>query len=182
MRRDSAELVRILEVQTKSLSVHQLVIQSDFTTLKDSISEEGINQLLLDICIGIFSFFPKYGTYNSILSNNGLEIISSNQIKTLTINLYDYECRRYENMDKIIDQKFQFKLIPFMNRELDFFWNGKSFSNKVNMEELERKYGELVLVCRDGYGVLSHGIDAFVDLQESMNRLILQIRDGLNKL
>jgi hypothetical protein len=143
------------------------------------MSVEEINQLLLDICNGVFSFFPKYGTYNSILSNNGLDIIKSNEIKTLTIDLYDYECQRYENMDKIIDHKFQFELIPFMNRELDFFWNGKGISNKVNMELLERKYDELILVCRDEYGVLSNGIDAIIDLQKSINKLIILINEEL---
>ena len=82
-------------------------------------------------------------------------------------------------MDKIIDHKFQFELIPFMNRELDFFWNGKGISNKVNMELLERKYTELILVCRDEYGVLSNGIDALIDLQKSINKLIILINEEL---
>jgi hypothetical protein len=179
LKRDSSELVYILSIQNKSLEKQRLVIQSNFSILKDSMSVEEINQLLLDICNGIFSFFPKYGTYNSILSNNGLDIIKSNEIKTLTIDLYDYECQRYENMDKIIDHKFQFELIPFMNRELDFFWNGKGISNKVNMELLERKYNELILVCRDEYGVLSNGIDALIDLQKSINKLIILINEEL---
>jgi hypothetical protein len=179
LKRDSLELVNILTRQNKSLEKQRLVIQSNFSILKDSMSVEEINQLLLDICNGVFSFFPKYGTYNSILSNNGLDIIKSNEIKTLTIDLYDYECQRYENMDKIIDHKFQFELIPFMNRELDFFWNGKGISNKVNMELLERKYDELILVCRDEYGVLSNGIDAIIDLQKSINKLIILINEEL---
>jgi len=92
LQRDSLELINILSIQNKSLEKQLLVIQSDFSMLQNSMNESEINQLLLDICSGIFSFFPKYGTYNSILSNNGLDILRSKQIKALLIDLYDYEC------------------------------------------------------------------------------------------
>ena len=182
LKRDSLELVKVLSLQNKSLEKQQLVIQSKFSTITESMNEDDVNILLLDICNGIFSFFPKYGTYNSILSNNGLDIIKSNEIKTLITDLYDYECKRYENMDNIIDHKFQFEVIPFMNKKLDFFWDGKGISDKVNLKLLETNYEELILVCRDGYGVMSNGRDALIDLQNSINRLMFLLTKELKTL
>ena len=180
LQRDSLELINILAIQNKSLEKQRLVIQSDFFILQNSMSESEINQLLLDICSGIFSFFPKYGTYNSILSNNGLDILKSKKIKALLIELYDFECLRYENMDKIIDQRFQFEVIPFMNRELDFFWNGRTVSKEVNINLLENKYHELALVCSDGYGVMSNGKDSLINIQKLINELIMLIKKELS--
>lgn len=53
---------------------------------------------------GIFSFFPKSGIYNSIVSNNGMDLLKSKRIKASLINLYDYQYERYANMDNTVEK------------------------------------------------------------------------------
>jgi len=84
-------------------------------------------------------------------------------------------------MDKIIDHRFQFEVIPFMNRELDFFWNGRTVSSDVNINLLEKMYHKLALVFGDGYGVMSNGKDSLIIIQELINELIMLIKKEIYK-
>ena len=52
---------------------------------------EEISRSLNDVYFGAYSFFPKYGTYNALMSNEGIDLLRSKEIKSLLIELYDYQ-------------------------------------------------------------------------------------------
>ena len=82
LQQDSVEIRRIINFQKESLEVQKMLLTTNF--------------------------FPKYGVFNSVVSENEMDLIHSNELKMSLINLYDYQYKRYENIDAIVDQKFRF--------------------------------------------------------------------------
>ena len=179
LQKDSMEVEKILDFQNTSLEKQMVIMRSDFSQLKATFSEEDINQALSQILNGQYSFFPKYGLYNMIVANNGFDILKSKEIKTSLIELYDYKYKRYENIDAVVDQKFQFGFNPFMHRLIGFYSYGNKLINKVNMKKLENNYSELVSNCKDVYSITMAGRDLLIDIQKSVNELITLIKKEL---
>lgn len=67
--------------------------------------------------IGVMSFFPKTGIYNLIVSNNGMDLLQSKEIKALLINLFDYQYKQYKNTDAIIDHKYHYQIGPVLRKK-----------------------------------------------------------------
>jgi hypothetical protein len=179
LRKDSLELVRIIDLQTKSLEGQNRVIKSTSHAMLHTQSIEKISGLLADIHNGGYSFFPKYGTYNSLISNKGIDIIRSEAIKSELIDLYDYWCRRYENVDDVLDKKFHNDLLPFLHKEIGFFVNSDLEYNQVDDAAFERGYEGLQLQCKNVNFLLTHSIIQLKTIQEKVNGLIQAIEGQL---
>lgn len=179
LQKDFMEVEKILDFQNTSLEKQMVIMRSDFSQLKATFSEEDINQALSQILNGQYSFFPKYGLYNMIIANNGFDILKSKEIKTSLIELYDYKYKRYENIDAVVDQKFQFGFNPFIHRLIGFYSYENKLINKVNMKKLENNYSELVSNCKDVYTITMAGRDLLIDIQKSVNELITLIKKEL---
>lgn len=120
LRKDSLDLVRIIDLQSKSLEAQNLIINGTAHSALYNLTPSEISELLFTAHNGGYSFFPKYGTYNSLISIKGINIIRSESIKSELIDLYDYWCRRYENVDNVLDKKFHNELFPFLQKEIGF--------------------------------------------------------------
>jgi hypothetical protein len=180
LRQDSAEIVRILNSLDVSLNSQLLFIKSDFLTLSDSFNIEEMNQLVLQVSNGVFSFFPKYGVYKSIVSNNRIQIVKSEQIKSKLIDLYDYKYKRYENIDFILDQKFAFGFTEFLAREMEFLSSQNKIIQTVEIDKLRANFDELVIQCRQLYRITKAGYLLLVDIHKSIVELITIINDELD--
>ena len=120
MRKDSLELINIVDYQTKSHHAQNRFIKTDLPIIIHTVAVDSLNKMLFDVYKGAYSFFPKYGTNNSLRSNKGIDIITSETIKSNLIDLYDYQCFRYEFVDKILDDKYMQDFIPFLQKEMGF--------------------------------------------------------------
>ena len=145
------------------------------------MSNEEISRSLYNVYNGAYSFFPKYGTYNAILSNEGIDLLRSKKIKSLLIELYDYQFKKYEDRDAVIDHKFMFDFIPFLQRYLGFFVDSNSEYNKVDMVLFEENYEEFVLQCQNINTMTKQSIKSLIGIQKSENELISLIRKELEK-
>ncbi len=181
LRKDSLELVTIINFQKESIVEQNRFIESDLFEIKATMSNEEISRSLYNVYKGANSFFPKYGTYNAILSNEGINLLRSKEIKSLLIELYDYQFKKYENRDAVIDHKFMFDFFPFLQRHLGFFVDSNSDYNKVDMFLFEKNYEELVLKCRNINTMTSQSIKSLIDIQKTENELISLIRKELEK-
>ncbi|WP_445381219.1 DUF6090 family protein [Robiginitalea sp. IMCC43444] len=181
LRKDSLELVRIIDVQTKSLNAQNTILNSSAKELLDEHSNREISELIFDVHNGAYSFFPKYGTYNSLVSNKGIDLISSEKIKSDLIDLYDYWCPRYENVDDVIDIKFHNVLFPFLQREVGFFVNSDLELTIIDPVRLEESYAELQLQCGNVNFLTTHSIIQLKIIQEKVNWLIDEIESQRSK-
>ncbi|MCK5401568.1 MAG: hypothetical protein KAJ28_08025, partial [Flavobacteriaceae bacterium] len=181
LKKDSLELLPILSFQNESIADQNRFIESDLFEIKATMSNEEISRSLYNVYNGAYSFFPKYGTYNAILSNEGIDLLRSKKIKSLLIELYDYQFKKYEDRDAVIDHKFMFDFIPFLQRYLGFFVDSNSEYNKVDMVLFEENYEEFVLQCQNINTMTKQSIKSLIGIQKSENELISLIRKELEK-
>jgi len=63
---------------------------------------------------GSSSLFPRYGVYRSLVSNSEMKYIENQELKEKLISLYDFQFKRYENIDPIITNRYQYSLGDFL--------------------------------------------------------------------
>ncbi|SRX72820.1 DUF6090 family protein [Aequorivita antarctica] len=78
------------------------------------LTEENLNKYLMQFSYAARSFIPKSGVYNLLTSNNGFDLIKSDKIKSLLINLYDYQYKAYEYLDSQIEMEYHNQLGSIM--------------------------------------------------------------------
>jgi hypothetical protein len=181
LRKDSLELINIVDYQTKSLHAQNRFIKADASKIINTLSSDSISKMLFDVYRGAYSFFPKYGTYNSIASNKGIDIITSETIKSNLIDLYDYECSRYEFVDKALDEKYMNEFIPFLQKEIGFFVDSNLKYNSISITELENKYQALQLECQNLNPMSSNAFNLLKNIQNKVHYLLEEIENELNK-
>ena len=186
LEQDYIEVEQTIQLLTESLEVQRQLI-----TDKDKFYKESINQVSLDakakaIISGVMSFFPKSGVYEQIISNNNMELIKSKEIKSLLINLYDFQYKRYENVDKIIDDKYHYELNELIREKIGYVatFNSKTEITLISSGDINKfneHYDELVAECRDVYGILSTGNNYLIQIKNSISELVILIEEEQKK-
>ena len=115
-----------------------------------------------------------------------MDLLQSSEIKALLINLYDFQYKRYENVDAIIDHKYHYSLGSLIRKKIGFIaeYNSNSEVEVIkhpDQNQFNEHYEELVAECQDVYGVLSTGNIYLIGIGASINELLQLIRNELNK-
>jgi len=115
-----------------------------------------------------------------------MDLLQSKKIKALLINLYDFQYKRYENVDVIVDNKYHYQLGSLIRKKIGFIveYNSESESKVIKHVDpnlFKDYYKELVSECQDVYGVLSTGNNYLVQIKVSINELLPLIRNELKK-
>ncbi len=186
LKQDSVEVQRAIDLLTKSLNTQKTLILNETDELPKELSQEELDQLVGEVSIGVMSFFPKTGVYELITSNNSMDLLKSAEIKSLLINLYDFQYKRYENVDAVIDSKYHQELNALIREKIKFVLTFDSNSEFVILHHADpllfnQHYHELVSECRDVYGALSTGNNYLIQIKESINELSGLIRKELKK-
>lgn len=115
-----------------------------------------------------------------------MDLLKSKQIKSLLINLYDFQYKRYENVDAIIDNKYHYQLGSLIRKKIGFIGEYNSESeftivSNSDPDKFKEHYSELIAECQDIYGILSTGTNYLLQIRESIYELIRLIRNELRK-
>ena len=181
LRKDSLILVRIIDLQSKSLNAQNKFIKYKFSDITNNSSSDSLNKMLFDVYKGAYSFFPNYGNYNSLVSNKGLDLIESQNIKSNLIDLYDYECKRYEFVDNVLDAKFMNDFIPFIQRKIGFFVDSDFNYEIIDKFQVEKEYLELQLQCQNLNPMTNNSYRMLLNIQSKVNVLLSEITTELNE-
>ena len=186
MEQDSIEAQRTNNLLTKSLETQKKLILSKSDQFTKHLSQTDLNNIAQEISSGVMSFFPKTGVYNLITSNNSMDLLESSEIKSLLINLYDFQYKRYENVDAIIDHKYHYQINSLIRKKIEFIieYNSESEAQMIKPVDLNlfnEYYEELVSECRDVYGILSTGNNYLIEIRTSINELLQLIRTELKE-
>jgi len=183
---DSIEVHRIIDLLSKSVKTQSNLILNESKMQSIKFNQDELDSLIGDILSGVMSFFPKTGVYELITSNNSLDLLKSEQIKSLLINLYDFQYKRYENIDALLDHKYhnelnslireKIKLVGTFNSETEF-----TILSHADYNRFKEHYEELVSECRDSYGMLSTANAYLIQIRQSIEELIELIRVELNE-
>ena len=118
LKTDSLALQEIIMRTDKSLSNINMLLSTSNEELLAKNSNDELLAMSRHIFQGVYSFYPKKGVYNQIVSSNLMNLIESDQIKDALVLYYDFRCKRYESFDPIMDQKYHFQLSRFIGEDL----------------------------------------------------------------
>ena len=171
---DSKDLQTIIETVNQSLEAQQIIISKSPDEIVAEYSESEIGKVVLDV-MGIGrSFFPKYGAYNQITNEGLTRVISSEEIKSLLIVVYDLNYKRYEHIDNTIEQKAEFGLN-------DFFYGKMSVgSDDFDIDIFKKYYQELQYQCRAIRPLTINVKEALEKNDEGVSRLISSLQKKVN--
>ena len=186
LEQDSIEVQRTINLLTKSLETQRKLILSKSDQYANEFNQNDLDNMVQEVYSGVMSFFPKTGVYDLITSNNSMDLLQSKKIKPLLINLYDFQYKRYENVDAIIDNKYHYQLGSLIRKKIGYIGEYNSESELKVIKNVDRNlfnehYKELVSECQDVYGVLSTGNNFLIEIRESINELIQLIKEELIK-
>jgi hypothetical protein len=186
LEQDSIEAQRINDLLTKSLETQRKLILSKSDQFANEHNQTDLDKILREINQGVMSFFPKTGVYKIATSNNNMDLLQSNKIKSLLINLYDFQYKRYENVDVIIDHKYAYQIGTLIRKKIGLIveYNSKTVSKVIKQADpslFSKHYKELVSECQDVYGILSTGNNYLFEIRASINELLQLIREELKK-
>ena len=183
---DSIEVQRTIDYISKSLKTQKKIILNTSDQYTKGFSQNDMEKMVKEIGWGVISFFPKTGVYDLITSNNGMDLLQSKKIKPLLINLYDFQYKRYENVDAIIDNKYHFQLGSLIRKKMGFIEEFNADFERIPMKHIDpilfkKHYKELVSECQDMYVLLSSGEKNLFIIRKSINVLTHLIRTELKK-
>ena len=115
----------VLKDMRASIDAQEVLINFECDEV-ENLSQEKLGALFGTVLRGSTSLFPRYGVYRSLVSNSEMKYIENQELKDKLIDLYDFKFKRYENVDPIITNLYQYGLGEFLVENFGFY-RGKDF-------------------------------------------------------
>ena len=115
----------VLKDMRASIDAQEILINFECDEV-ENLSQKKIGALFGTVLRGSTSLFPRYGVYRSLVSNSEMKYIENQELKDKLIDLYDFKFKRYENVDPIITNLYQYGLGEFLVENFGFY-RGKDF-------------------------------------------------------
>ena len=179
LRQDSVSVQRTINLNKIGLKALGKIIPLERNEELLQLSEKELNDFLVEIKYSSRSFLTNSGIYNLLVSNNGFDLIKSNKIKSLLINLYDHKYSGYVNLDARIDSKALNELGSIIQEKMGqvvLYTPELVIVQNVSPELFKEHYSELASESRDIYSMLSYNINILTDIEELINELSTLIR------
>ena len=116
---------KVLKDMRESIDAQEILINYECNEVENLTPKE-LGILFGTVIRGSTSLFPRYGVYRSLVSNSEMKYIENQELKDKLIDLYDFKFKRYENVDPIITNLYQYGLGEFLVENFGFY-RGKDF-------------------------------------------------------
>ena len=130
-------------------------IQNDIDSQHNLLSDSQVIDMLIDIEVG-FSFFPKDGIFNQMISTGTFELIKNNDLKMILLEMYNHQKERNFATSKEIDEfNLMFRNLPYSKFKIRFDYNllDGEFYGKRNLTSF--KFDNEFYLSNEFYGLLS---------------------------
>jgi hypothetical protein len=187
LRQDSTDIEQIITYHNNCLDAKQKLLTTSSDDIKKELTSESTFELIRDIIRGSVSFFPNSGVYNSIISNDEIDLIQNNDLKISLIKLYDHHYVKYANIDAVVDEKFQFQIFSVIDKNMmsyviESVEGEEKMIKQVEPELFLAGYDDLVSEIKDTHRIMYTSRRVLLEIQGSINELINQILVELQKL
>ena len=183
LQQDSIDAQRALKSNMIGLEALSKIIPLEINETLLGLDQEALNNYLYELTLSSRSFIPNSGIYNLLTSNNGLDIIQSEYLKSLLINLYDNQYTDYKIVDAPIDEKYQHDLGSIIRERIGLVFEYApevSIVQPASIERFKMYYHDLSAESRDIYSLLSFNINTLTEIQDSLNEILSLIRNEIN--
>lgn len=144
-------LLKTLYSSEEMISSIQNDIDEKHTLLKD---EEAIEKLI-GIEVG-FSFFPKDGVFNQMISTGTFELISNNELKNNLLEMFNHQrARNYATSLEIDNFNIEFRRNPYTKFRIRFDYNLLSGEFYGSRQLTKFKFNRDYYFSNEFYGLLS---------------------------
>jgi len=181
------DLIKVKEISSfnkKSLLALRKIIPTKINENLLELSEEDLNNYLLEIGYSVRSFIPQSGVYNILTSNNGFDLIKSDKIKSLLINLYDYQYKAYEDVDAQVDTKYHNQLGSVLRQKIVLIIEYKPnlfITHRATPNLFKKHYTKLAEASRDIFPMIAFNTNSLIKIEESIIELISLIKNEIKK-
>ena len=130
-------------------------IQNDIDSQHNLLSDSQVIDMLIDIEVG-FSFFPKDGIFNQMISTGTFELIKNNDLKMILLEMYNHQKERNFATSKEIDEfNLMFRNLPYSKFKIRFDYNllDGEFYGKRTLTSF--KFDNEFYLSNEFYGLLS---------------------------
>ena len=171
----------VLKDMRGSIDAQEILINYECNEVENLTPKE-LGVLFGTVIRGSTSLFPRYGVYRSLVSNSEMKYIEHQELKDKLIDLYDFKFKRYENVDPIITNLYQYGLGEFLVENFGFY-RGKDFQIVekhllINKDAFcDGSLQKEVMKISSMTGVVHWMLEEIV---ESMNEVNLLIDEELN--
>ena len=171
----------VLKDMRGSIDAQEILINYECNEVENLTPKE-LGILFGTVIRGSTSLFPRYGVYRSLVSNSEMKYIENQELKDKLIDLYDFKFKRYENVDPIITNLYQYGLGEFLVENFGFY-RGKDFQIVekhllINKDAFcDGSLQKEVMKISSMTGVVHWMLEEIV---ESMNEVNLLIDEELN--
>ena len=171
----------VLKDMRASIDAQEVLINFECDEV-ENLSRKELGAIFGTVVRGSTSLFPRYGVYRSLVSNSEMKYIENQELKDKLIDLYDFKFKRYENVDPIITNLYQYGLGEFLVENFGFY-RGKDFQIVekhllINKDAFcDGSLQKEVMKISSMTGVVHWMLEEIV---ESMNEVNLLIDEELN--
>ena len=179
LKTDSLALSSIITRSKNSMSSMNLALTTPADKLLSDYTNEELIAIPRSIFEGAYSFYPKMGIYNQMLSGNLMELIKSEELKDALLLYYDFRITRYRSLDPVMDDMYHQDFNKFMSEELKMNF----FTDAIDPDANVVFDSNLILKLKDETRKLydlSLAVDWMLkDLEKDINSLLVIIRKEL---
>ena len=130
-------------------------LQNDIDNKHGLLKDEQVISRLIDIEVG-FSFFPKDGIFNQMISTGSFELIANNELKNNLLEMFNHQkARNYATSLEIDNFNLEFRRNPYTHFRIRFDYNllKGEFYGKRQLTKFE--FNEDYYLSNEFYGLLS---------------------------
>ena len=166
----------VLKDMRGSIDAQEILINYECNEVENLTPKE-LGILFGTVIRGSTSLFPRYGVYRSLVSNSEMKYIENQELKDKLIDLYDFKFKRYENVDPIITNLYQYGLGEFLVENFGFY-RGKDFQIVekhilINKDPFcDRSLQREVMKISTMTGVVHWMLEEIVESMNTLNLLI----------
>ena len=166
----------VLKDMRASIDAQEVLINFECDEV-ENLSRKELGAIFGTVVRGSTSLFPRYGVYRSLVSNSEMKYIENQELKDKLIDLYDFKFKRYENVDPIITNLYQYGLGEFLVENFGFY-RGKDFQIVekhilINKDPFcDRSLQREVMKISTMTGVVHWMLEEIVESMNTLNLLI----------
>ncbi|TFH26539.1 MAG: hypothetical protein E4H10_06710 [Bacteroidia bacterium] len=179
LRTDSVALAGIITIIGNSLEKQEIIISTSSEALLDTYNKEELRKTVREIWAGFYSFDPKLGVYNQLLSSNLMDLIESDEIKEALRDYYDYRCPRYVTVDHVLDIKYHETFHKFLAEDLAVNYFGNMDDLSSSPEFSLAMIDKLKTECRNVYDLTYAVYGILEELKKDIDKLLVLIDNEL---
>jgi len=131
LNQDLEYAVKIEKLMDTCLVSQRYLIAFDCSNI-DTLENSTFSKHIENSTKGGWSFFPRYGVYRALSQNNDLGLIENDILKSRLITLYDFIYKRYENIDIVMENHYQYTYPKYL---IDNYYGGLKNNNSPIDEE-----------------------------------------------